>query len=122
MSISRTSRLSEEIKRVVSNVIQNELKDPRVSTLTSVTHVDVTRDLSYAKIFISVFGTDDEKMQCLQGLKSAAGYVRKEVGNRIKIRHIPEIIFELDNSIEYGLHIEKLLQDIGKNNDSNTDR
>lgn len=114
MSISRTSRLNEEVKRIVGEIIQNELKDPRIPMLTSVTGVEVTKDLRYAKVYISVFGNEEEKAKCLEGLKSAAGFIRKEIGNKIKARYTPEIIFELDKSIEYGMHISKVLQEMKK--------
>jgi ribosome-binding factor A len=114
MGYSRTSRLSEEMRKVISTLIQNELKDPRIPMLTSVTNVDVTKDLKYAKVFISVFGESEQKEKCIEGLKSSAGFIRKEVGSRIKMRHTPELIFELDNSIEYGLHISKILNEINK--------
>lgn len=112
MGFTRNSRLSEEIKKTISNVIQNELKDPRIPMLTSVTNVDVTKDLKYAKVFISVYGNDEQKAKCIEGLKSSAGFIRKEIGSSIKMRHIPELVFELDNSIEYGLHISKILNEI----------
>lgn len=115
MSFNRTSRLSEEIRKIISSIIQNDIKDPRVPMLTSVTHVDVTRDLRYAKVFISVFGTDEQKESCIEGLRSASGYIRKEVGSKIKVRYIPEMIFEIDKSIEYGLNISKKLNEINKN-------
>lgn len=114
MGFDRTSRLAEEIKKIVSNIIQNELKDPRVPMLTSVTHVDVTRDLRYAKIYISVFGDEEQKEKCIEGLKNASGYIRKTVGNSLKIRYVPEMNFELDKSIEHGLHISHLLDEIKK--------
>lgn len=113
MSFNRTSRLSEEIKKIISNIIRNELKDPRIPMLTSVTAVEVTNDLRYAKVFISVFGTEDQKQACIEGLKSAAGYIRREVAGQIKARYTPEMIFELDKSIEHSLHISKLLNNIG---------
>lgn len=112
MGFPRNSRLSEEIKRSISNIIQNELKDPRIPMLTSVTNVDVTKDLKYAKVFISVYGDPEQKAKCIEGLKSSSGFIRKEVGNSVKMRHIPELMFELDESIEYGLHISKILNEI----------
>lgn len=112
MGFDRNSRLSEEIRKTISHVIQNGLKDPRVPMLTSITDVNVTKDLKFAKVFVSVYGTDDEKEKCLEGLRSSAGYIRKEIGANIKMRHIPELVFEIDNSIEYGLHISKLLNEI----------
>lgn len=114
MGFQRTSRLSEEIRRIVSNIIQNDIKDPRVPMLTSITQVDVTKDLRYAKLYVSVFGTDEQKQSCIEGLRSAAGYIRKEVGAKIKVRYIPEMIFEIDNSIEYGLNISKKLNEINR--------
>jgi ribosome-binding factor A len=114
MGFTRNSRLSEEIKKTISNIILNELKDPRIPMLTSVTNVDVTKDLKFAKVYISVYGDNDQKAKCIEGLKSSAGFIRKEVGSSIKMRHIPELLFEIDNSIEYGLHISKILNEINK--------
>jgi ribosome-binding factor A len=114
MGFDRTSRLAEEIKKIVSNIIQNEIKDPRVPMLTSVTRVDVTRDLRYAKVYVSVFGDEETKKKCIEGLKSAAGYVRKEIGSKIKARYTPEVIFEVDQSIEHGMHISKIISELSK--------
>ncbi|MEF9951225.1 MAG: 30S ribosome-binding factor RbfA [Clostridium sp.] len=115
MAFNRTVRLSEEIRKILSDIIQNNIKDPRVPILTTVTRVDVTRDLRYAKAYISVFGDKEAKEKCIQGLRSAAGYIRREVGSKIKVRYTPEIIFEIDESLEHGLHINKILSDIKKN-------
>jgi ribosome-binding factor A len=112
MGFDRNSRLSEEIRKTISSVIQNGLKDPRIPMLTSITNVDVTKDLKYAKVFVSVYGDETQKAKCIEGLKSSAGFIRKEIGANIKMRHIPELTFELDNSIEYGLHISKILNEI----------
>jgi ribosome-binding factor A len=102
------------MRKEISSIIQNEIKDPRIPMLTSVVNVEVTKDLRYAKVFISVFGDDDKKAMCIEGLKSAAGYIRKEVGSRMKIRYTPEMLFELDKSIEYGLHIDRVLKEMNK--------
>lgn len=107
----RTSRISEEIKRELSNIIQNELKDPRLPKMVSVVSVDTTKDLRYAKVYISVLGSDEEKSNALKALKSAAGFIRREVGRRILIRYTPELQFELDNSIEHGVYINKLINE-----------
>ncbi len=122
MSVDRLSKLSEQIKKEISKIIQNEIKDPRVPMLTSVVAVEVTRDLRYAKVFISVFGDENKKSECIEGLKSASGYIRKEVGSRMNIRYIPELIFEIDRSIEYGMHIDKVIKEMKKNNDTSPDR
>jgi len=106
--MDRTTRIAEEIKKEVSVMIQNELKDPRVTGLISITKVLLTKDLKYCKIYVSVFGTNKE--EALEGIKSGAGYMRKELGRRIQIRIIPELQFVLDDSIEYGSHINQILR------------
>ena len=111
MAIYRGGRINEEVKREVSNIIQNEIKDPRLTAMVSVTDVKVTRDLRYAKVFVSIFGkNDEEKNNTFVALKNASGYIRKEIGQRINLRYNPQIIFELDDSINYGMHIEELIQ------------
>ncbi|MBQ8391963.1 MAG: 30S ribosome-binding factor RbfA [Clostridia bacterium] len=115
MSFKRTDRINEEVKKELSSIIR-DLKDPRIPMMTSVVNVNVTNDLRYAKAFISVMGTDEEKKDCIKALKAAAGFIRREVGNRINLRCVPEFSFELDTTIEYGAHINKLLNDISKDN------
>ena len=111
MAYYRGGRIIEEVKREVSNIIQNEIKDPRLTAMVSVTDVKVTRDLRYAKVFVSIFGkNDEEKNNTFVALKNASGYIRKEIGQRINLRYNPQIIFELDDSINYGMHIEELIQ------------
>jgi ribosome-binding factor A len=109
--VDRLSRISEEIKREVSEIIMNGLKDPRLPKLISVVSLNVTRDLRYAKVFVSVLGSDEDKKNAIEGLKSAAGFIRREVGHRIQIRYTPELQFELDNSIEHGVYMTKLIDD-----------
>ncbi|NLK73488.1 MAG: 30S ribosome-binding factor RbfA [Clostridiales bacterium] len=115
----RVNRVAEEIKRVISYMLINELKDPRIAPMSSITGVDVTEDFSYATVYLSVYGTDEEKENTLVALKNAAGFIRKEVGRQVKMRHTPEFLFKLDNSIEYGLHIDKIIDEIGKDNKNN---
>ena len=109
--VDRTSRISEEMKKEISDIIHNEIKDPRLPKLISVMSVNVTKDLRYAKVYVSILGDDEEKRNAIRGLKSAAGYIRREVGRRMQIRFTPEIQFELDNSIEQGIYITKLIED-----------
>ena len=111
MSFKRTDRISEEVKKELSSVIR-ELKDPRIPMMTSVVKVDVTNDLRYAKAYISVMGTDEQKKDAIKGLTAAAGFVRREIGSRIKLRCVPEFSFVIDTTIEYGAHINQLLNDI----------
>lgn len=108
----RLNRISEEIKKEVSNIIQNELKDPRLPGFVSVLSVNTSRDLRYAKIYISVLGNEEDKKNAMEGLKNAAGFIRREIGQRIKLRYTPELVFELDNSIEQGIYINKLINNI----------
>lgn len=120
----RAQRLSEEIKREVSDILRNGVKDPRVNPLISITQVHVSRDLSYARIYVSLFGSEKEKKDALEGLERARGFVRRELGGRLKLRNVPEVSFLVDDSIEYGSHINQLLKKVmndeetGKHNDA----
>lgn len=118
MNNKRLNRISEEVKRVVSELIYNGLKDPRVNSMTTITKVEVTRDLRYAKIYVSVFGNKEEKENTLLGLESAKGFIRKEIGNRIDLRYAPEPIFILDESIEQGIYMSKLIKEVNKDSNS----
>lgn len=111
----RTDRISEEVKKHLSDIIR-ELKDPRIPLMTSVVSVSVTKDLKYAKAYISVMGDEETKKEAIKGLKSASGFIRKEIGNRVLLRALPQFVFELDNSIEHGAHINELIQSVTKNN------
>ena len=114
MAKHRIGRISEEVKRIVSGIIRNELKDPRISEFTSVVSVEVTSDLRYAKIYVSVLGNEEERMSTIKGLNSAAGFIRRELGKNIDLRYSPEVVFELDRSIEHGVYISKLLDEVMK--------
>ena len=106
--MERTDRIAEEIRKVISEMIQNELKDPRVKGLIRVTKINLTKDLKFCKIYISVLGADKEEV--LAGIKSGAGYMRKELGQRVQIRILPELQFVIDNSMEYGAHIDQVIK------------
>lgn len=114
MSSKRIGRISEEIKKTVSDIIRNDIKDPRVCSMTSITRVEVTKDLRYANIHISVLGDNKSGKETIKGLESAKGYIRKEIGKRLNLRYTPEPIFEIDKSIEYGIKISGILNDIKK--------
>ncbi|WP_433943294.1 30S ribosome-binding factor RbfA [Paenibacillus sp. SN-8-1] len=111
MAKNRTGRVGEQIKKELSVLIQTEMKDPRIGFIT-VTGVDVTSDLSQAKVYLSVFGDAEQKENSLKGLEKAKGFLRSELGKRVMLRHTPELIFKIDESIAYGSHIEKLLGEI----------
>lgn len=108
----RVSQIGEEIKRVISQLLRTKIKDPRISDMVSITEVRVTNDLSFAKVFVSVFGTEDEKNDTLEGLRNAEGFIKKEIGRNVKMRIMPKLIFELDDSVEESLRLEKILEEI----------
>ena len=114
MANNRINKINEEVRRELASVIR-ELKDSRIPMLTSVFAVNVTNDLSYAKCYISVMGDADVQKKALEGLKSASGFIRREVGRRIDLRHTPEFLFEIDHSIEHGAYINQVLSDLNKN-------
>ena len=109
-SNNRTRRIAEEIRKIVSTMLINGIKDPRINSLVSVTDVEVTSDLSYAYVYESILGGDEEST--LEGLKSACGYIRREVGKSIKIRHTPEIIFKIDDSLLKGMYMDELIKKV----------
>jgi ribosome-binding factor A len=119
MAKYRSGRINEEMKKELSFIIRDDIKDPRLSAMVSITGVDVTKDLRYAKVFVSVFGKEEEKNSTLSALRSSAGYMRKEIGHRMNLRYTPEIIIELDTSIEHGMHIDKLIEQIKDNVNDN---
>lgn len=111
MAKIRTNRVSEQIKKELGLIIQREMKDPRVGFIT-VTGVEVTNDLSQAKVYISVMGSEEQKQNSLKALEKAQGFLRSEIGARIQMRHVPELLFKLDQSIEYGNKIEQLISQL----------
>lgn len=113
MSEKRVHRVEELLKEEISEILLKEVKDPRIG-FVSLTDVEVSGDLRHAKIFVSVYGTDQEKEETMQGLKQATGFIRKLVGDRIKIYHTPEIIFRYDDSIEHGVYISNLIKEVRK--------
>lgn len=115
MARVRVGRVGEQIKKELSQIIQSDIKDPRVGFLT-VTGVDVTNDLSQAKVYLSVLGTDEVRNNALQALTKATGYIRSELGKRIRLRKVPELLFKIDTSIDYSSRIENLLHKINEEN------
>jgi len=107
----RPERLAEAIKHEVSDLLLNEIKDPRVGFAT-ITEVTVSNDLKYAKIYVSVLGEQEQKDNALRGLQKAKGFIRTELGQRIRLRQTPEISFKLDQSFDKGARIMKLLNEV----------
>ena len=110
----KNTRINGEVLKELSNIIRNEIKDPRIHPMTSVVSVEVAPDLKSAKAYISVLGDEEAKQNTIKGLKSAAGVIRSKLAHSINLRHTPEIIFILDQSIEYGVNMAKLIDDVNK--------
>ena len=111
MPSHRMGRTTEDIRRELTAIFR-ELKDPRVQGLISIVRVDVSSDLSYCTVYISAMEGMEHAKQATQGLKSASGYIRRELGHQLKLRHVPELIFKATDSIEYSANISKILNDL----------
>ena len=110
---NRMGRIDEEYRKELSQIIGFELKNSSITGMISVTKVKVTPDLKYAKVYVSIFCNDEEEKKTnLAALKGASGFIRKTVGQKINLRHCPEILIELDDSINYGMHMDELIQKI----------
>ncbi len=114
--MERTDRIEEEIKKIVAKLIDNGIKDPRVNGLVSVTKVEVSKDMKYCKIYVSMIGTKDIN-EAMEGLDSAKGLVRKEIGDKIRTFNTPEVKFVYDDSMEYGQHIDKIISELNIQHD-----
>ena len=105
-------RINSEVQRERSQIIREDIKDPRVHPLTSVMAVEVTPDLKFAKIFISVFGNEEEKEKTMEGLKKSVAFARMQLAKRMNLRNTPELTFILDESIEYGVNMSKKIDEV----------
>lgn len=110
----KNTRINGEVRRELSNIILNEIKDPRICPMTSVVEVEVAPDLKTAKAYISVLGDKQAQADTLAGLKSAEGYIRRALAKSINLCNTPEIRFVMDQSIEYGVHMSKLIDDVNQ--------
>lgn len=117
MASFRIDRISEEVRHAIDAIIR-EMNDPRICGTYCVTRVDVTRDLRFAKVFVSVL-EDDKADDMIKALKKAAGFIRRELGFRVDLRYTPELIFERDRNIAYGVHIAQVLRDVAPKEDQN---
>ena len=116
----RTDRIASEIMREAERIIREDVSDPRTQCMFSITHVDVTRDLRYAKVYVSI-DEEDKREPMMKALKSAAGFIRHNLGRRVQLRYTPELLFELDTTIEYGVHIASLINQVRKTEGSQPD-
>ena len=120
MSSNKLGRTNDDIQRVLSTLLR-DIKDPRVQQgMISVTRVDTTGDLRYSKVWLSVLGLRDER-EFKKGLKSASGWLRRELGSSLSLRYTPELVFELDHSIEYGAHISEVISSLDIKHDEDED-
>lgn len=108
----KNTRINSEVQRELSMIIREDIKDPRIHFMTSVTDVQVAPDLKTCKAYISVMGNEEEQQNTLAGLKSAVGYIRRELARRVNLRNTPEITFILDDSIAYGAEMSKKIADL----------
>lgn len=115
----KSTRINGEVQRTLAEIIRGEIKDPRISPMTSVVSVEVAPDLKTCKAYISVLGDQEAQEDTLQGLKSAEGYIRSCLAKTINLRNTPQIRFVLDQSIEYGVNMSRLIDEVNK---GNTDR
>lgn len=109
--VLRTVRLDEQFREEISKLLMKGLKDPRVGFVT-ISRVEITNDLSYAKVYISVLGSDREKASSLIGLRNSSGFIRTYLGKALKIRKIPQLNFVLDESLDHAMHIEEILAEL----------
>ena len=110
----KNTRINGEVLRELSNIIRGEIKDPRIHPMTSVVTVEVAPDFKTCRAYISVLGDEEAQKSTLEGLRSAEGYIRRELARNINLRNTPEITFILDQSIEYGVRMSKMIDDVTK--------
>ena len=108
----KNTRINGEVLKELSNIIRSEIKDPRINPMTSVVAVEVAPDLKTCKAYISVLGDEKSQQHTITGLKSAEGYIRRQLARTVNLRHTPEIRFILDQSIEYGINMSKLIDEV----------
>ena len=112
MSTRRIARVNDLIRKEISELLMREIRDPRLGGLLSVTEVDTSPDLRHAKVFVSVMGSEEEKRQVEEGLAAASGFLRRGLGERLSLRHIPQLDFQRDESIERVSHLLELIKEV----------
>jgi ribosome-binding factor A len=112
-------RINEEVKRELSDIIRNKVKDPRIDMMTSVTSVEVAPDLKTCKVYISVLGDEEKRDKTMEGLLSSKGFIRHELARTVNLRNTPEITFIADESIEYGVKMSKLIDEVAEEDKKN---
>lgn len=112
MQYKRSDRLGLEIQRALADIIRNDLHDPRIDPLASIVKVDLSADLSYCKVYVTVYGSTEEKQKTFIGLEKAKGFIKRQLSGQVKMRKMPEITFIPDDSIAYSIHISEILNKI----------
>lgn len=110
----KNTRINGEVQKELGNIIRGEIKDPRISPLTSVVAVEVAPDLKHCKVYISVLGDEEAQKDTVKGLKSAEGFIRTKLAKAINLRNTPELTFVLDQSIEYGVNMSRLIDEVNR--------
>lgn len=118
----KNTRINGEVQKELSMLINREIKDPRINPMTSIVAVEVAPDLKHAKVYVSVLGDVESQKSTLAGLKSAAPYLRSQLAKSINLRNTPELIFVMDQSIEYGVNMSHLINEVNKDIDKDTDK
>ncbi len=116
----RADRVAEEMKKEISSIIENQVKDPRIGFVTIIS-VEISNDLRHAKVFVSALGTDEERTRSMEGLEQAKGFIRRETAQRINLRYAPEIVFKSDKSIEHGVKIAQMLSKLKEGEEERKD-
>ena len=117
---TRLGRINEELRKEISNIITFELKDPNITGLISVTKVKITPDLKYAKVYVSILNAKNEE-KTLNGLKDSSGFIRSQIAKTVNLRITPQLVFELDDSIEYGMKIDSIIKELNVNDKKNNE-
>ncbi len=111
MSVKRNNRLNGEMRKIISDIIKRDVKDPRISDMLSISDINITEDLKTAKVYVSIYGESDPT---IEALNKAKGFIRRELSKKMKIRTVPELFFEKDFSIENGIYIGNLIDEVIK--------
>lgn len=114
MDNKRTKRIEKELQKEISAIVATDIKDPRINSLVSITDVDLTNDLEFAKVYVSSLSTSDNREDIVECLQSASKFIKRELGMRLKLRNIPELTFVIDNSIERGIYMDNLISQVLK--------
>jgi ribosome-binding factor A len=118
MSSRRIARLNDAFRDEISDLLRRQIKDPRLAVFITITRVEVSADISHARVYVSVMGSEEERNGALEGLKAASSFLRREIGHRLALRRTPELSFRRDDSLEQGAHVLELLDEVEQESSS----